>query len=160
MSFLANLSRVIASDEILPTVNKSNTNERATLLMLMVSADLHWRRKEWQAAIDMSARALKTRPKDFHALSILVTSYGHLRQFDAAYPYAKRLLLASPPTWKVIKAFFALVGIFQLFTAKGRESYRRAMLRCDQEAQADRDAQAWAQQLVSARRAANDPIVA
>lgn len=126
--------------------------------MLMLSADLHWRRKEWQSAIDAASRVLDTKPRDFHALSILVTSYGHLKQYDAAHPYAMRLVLASPPSWKAIKAYFVLISLFKLFTANGRASYRRAMLRCDQEAQADRDAQAWAQELLSARGAANDPV--
>jgi hypothetical protein len=91
-------------------------------------------------------------------LSVAVTSYGHLQQFDAAYPYAKRLAVAVPPRWKVIKALITLLTPFKLVTAKGRASYSRVMLRCDQEARADRDALAWAQELISAQRAANDPV--
>lgn len=158
MNLLANLGRVVASAEILPTVDQSIGDERATLLMLMVSADLHWRSKEWQSAIDAASRALEKKPKDFHALSILVTSYGHLQQFDAAYPYAKRLALASPPPWKAIKGLLTLLTLFKLLTVNGRASYRRAMHRCDQEAQADRDALAWAHELISTQRAANDPV--
>jgi hypothetical protein len=126
--------------------------------MLMLSADLHWRRKEWQAAIDAALLVLDKRPKDFHALSVVVTSYGHLEQFDAACPYAKRLALAAPPPWKAIKVFITLLTVFKLVTAKGRASYRRAMRRCDQEAQADRDVLAWAQELISAQKAASGPV--
>jgi hypothetical protein len=158
MSLLANLGRVVASDEILPTVDESIANEPATPLMLMLSADLHWRRKEWQAAIDAALRVLEKGPKDFHALSVVVTSYGHLQQFDAAYPYAKRLVVAVPPPWRTVKFLITLLMVLKLVTAKGRASYNRTMLRCDQEAQADRDALAWAQELISARKAAHDPV--
>jgi len=158
MSLLANLGRVVASDEILPTVDESIANEPATPLMLMLSADLHWRRKEWQAAIDAALRVLEKGPKDFHALSVVVTSYGHLQQFDAAYPYATRLVVAVPPPWRTVKFLITLLMVLKLVTANGRASYNRTMLRCDQETQADRDALAWAQELISARRAAHDPV--
>src|SRR5688500_215375 len=136
MSLLANLGRVVASEEILPTVDESIANEPATTLMLMLSADLHWRRKEWEAAAGAALRVLDRRPKDFHALSVVVTSYGHLQQFDAAFPYAKRLVTAVPPPWRALKAVITLLMAFKLLTAKGRASYSRNMLRCDQEAQA------------------------
>jgi hypothetical protein len=158
VSLLANLSRVLASDEILPTVDESIANEPATPLMLMLSADLHWRRREWQAAIEAASRVLAKRQKDFHALAILVGSYGHLQQFEAAHPYAKRLVLASPPSWRLIKVAIALLTFFRLFTARGRASVRKTMLRCDLEAQSDRDALAWAQELLSAQRAADDAV--
>ena len=160
MSLLTNLGRVVASEEILPSVDESIANEPATSLMLMLSADLHWRRKEWQAAADAALRLLEERPKDFHALSIVATSYGHLQQFDAAYPYAERLALATPPRWKAIKTLIALLTFFKLATAKGRANFRNTMLRCDQEARADRDALAWAQELISTRKAANDAVAA
>ena len=158
MSLLASLGRVVASEEILPTVDESIANDASTTLMLMLSADLRWRRKEWQAAIDAALRVLEKRPKDFHALSVVVTSYGHLQQFDAAYPYARRLTLAAPPPWKAVKALITLLTAFKLVTAKGRASYRRAMLRCDQEAQADHDGLVWAEELISAQRAADDAV--
>jgi hypothetical protein len=158
VSVLANLSRVLASEEILPTVDESIANEPVTPLMLMVSADLHWRRREWQAAIDSASRVLATKPKDFHALAILVGSHGHLQQYEAALPYAKRLLLATPPSWRAIKAAVGVLSFFRLFTAKGRASLHKTMLRCDQEAQSDRDALAWAQELLSAQGAADDAV--
>ena len=158
MSLLANLGRVLASEEILPTVDETIVNEPATTLMLMVSADLHWRRKEWQAAIDMALRILERKPEDFHALSVVVTSYGHLQQFDDAYSYAKRLTAAVPPPWKTVKAVLTLLTLYKLITAKGRVSHRKMMIRCEQEMQADREALAWAQELISAQRAANDPV--
>lgn len=158
MSLLANLGRVLASEEILPTVDESIANEPATTLMLMVSADLHWRRKEWRAAIDMALRILERKPKDFHALSVVATSYGHLQQFDYAYPYAKRLTAAAPPPWDTVKAVLTLLTLYKFVTAKGRASHRRMMTRCDREVQADREALAWAHELISAQRAANDPV--
>ena len=158
MSLLANLGRVLASEEILPTVDKSIAVEPATTLMLMVSADLHWRRKEWQPAIDMALRVLERKPEDFHALSVVVTSYGHLQQFDDAYPYAKRLTTAVPPPWQTVKAVLTLLTLYRLVTAKGRASHRRMLSRCDQEVQADREALTWAQELISAHGAANDPV--
>jgi hypothetical protein len=158
MSLLANLGRVVASEEILPTIDESIAKEPATPLMLMLSADLHWRRKEWQAAIAAAQRVLEEHPKDFHALSVVVTSHGHLQQFDAAYPYAKRLAAAAPPSWKAVKALLTLLTLFKLVTANGRSSHRRAMVRCDQEEKADREALAWAQALISAPRAANDAV--
>jgi hypothetical protein len=148
---------VFASDEILPTVDQSIANG-PTALDLMVSADLHWRRKEWQAAIEAAWRVLYREPKDFHALSIIVTSYGHLQQFDAALPYAKRLLTASPPSWTVIKVVITLLNCFRLFTANGRASHRREMLRCEEEAQVDREALGWAKELLLKQEAANDPV--
>jgi hypothetical protein len=48
--------------------------------------------------------------------------------------------------------------LYKLITAKGRASQRRMMTRCDREVQADREALAWAQELISAHRAANDPV--
>jgi predicted Zn-dependent protease len=158
VSFLANLSRVFISDEILPTVDESIANEPATPVMLMLSADLHWRRREWQAAIEAASRVLDRRPKDFHALAILLGSHGHLQQFESALPYAKRLLLASPPHWRAIKVAVGLLTFFKLCTAKGRTEFRRTMLRCDAEAQSDRDALAWAQELLSAQGAADDAV--
>ncbi len=158
MSLLANLGRVVASEEILPTVDESIANDPASTFMLMLSADLHWRRKEWPAAIDMALRVLEKKPKDFHALSVVVTCYGHLQQFDDAYPYAKRLTAAAPPPWKTVKAILTLLTLFKLTTAKGRAGHRRTMLRCDQEAQADREALTWAQELISAQEAANGPV--
>lgn len=158
MSLLANLGRVLASEEILPTVDESIANEPATTLMLMVSADLHWRRKEWRAAIDMALRILERKPKDFHALSVVATSYGHLQQFDDAYPYAKRLTAAAPPPWDTVKAVLTLLTLYKFVTAKGRASHRRMMTRCNREVQADREALAWAHELISAQRAANDPV--
>ena len=158
MSLLANLSRVVASDEILATVNKSIANEPATTLMLMLSADLHWRRKEFSAATNAALQVLNRRPEDFHALSVVVTSYGHLQQFDAALPFAQRLITATPPSWNAVKVVFTLLMVFKLVTANGRASYRRTILRCDEEARADREALAWAKELISAQRAANDAV--
>jgi hypothetical protein len=158
MSLLANLSRVHASEEILPIVDDGNGKDPATPVMLMVSADLHWRRKEWQAAIEVASRALDTEPNDFHALSIIVTSYGHLKALESAYPYAKRLVVARPPSWTFIKVLFTSITFFKLLTAKGRASRRSWMLRCDQEAQADRDALAWARELIASQEAGSEPI--
>lgn len=158
MSLLANLSRVVASEEILATVDESIAHEPASTLMLMLSADLHWRRKEWQAAANAALQVLDRRPNDFHALSVVVTSYGHLQQFESALPFAERLTKAKPPSWNAVKAAFTLLMAFKLLTAKGRATYRSTILRCDQEAQADREALAWAKELISAQRAANDPL--
>lgn len=80
MGILASWGRVVASESILPTVDESIAEGPATPLMLMLSADLHWRRKEWRAAIDAALRVLDQKPKDFHALSVVVTAYGHLEQ--------------------------------------------------------------------------------
>jgi hypothetical protein len=159
MSVLANLSRVLSSDQILPSIDQSIADEPNSHLMLMVSADLRWRRKEWQAAIDAATSALIKKPNDFHALSILVTSYGHLQNLDAAYPFAKRLILASPPPWKAMKVVVALLTILHLFTVSGRVRFRRGMHRCDQEAQADRDALSWAHALIAAQTAGNESVV-
>jgi hypothetical protein len=158
MSLLANLGRVLASDEILPTVDESIANEPATTVMLMLSADLHWRSREWEAAAGAALRVLERRPKDFHALSVVVSSYGHLQQFDAALPYAKRLVTAVPPPWRAVKVVITFLTAFKLLTAKGRASYGRTMLRCDQEAKSDHDALAWAKELICAQRAADDPV--
>jgi hypothetical protein len=158
MSLLANLSRVVASEEILTTVDESIAHEPGSTLMLMLSADLHWRRKEWQAAASAALQVLDRKPTDFHALSVLVTSYGHLQQFESALPFAERLTKATPPSWKAVKVAFTLLMVFKLVTTKGRASYRRTILRCDEEAQADRAALAWAKELISAPRAVNDPV--
>ena|SRR5688572_21712206 len=159
MSLLANLGRVVASEDILATVDESIAQEPTSTLMLMLSADLHWRRKEWQAAANAALQVLDRSPKDFHALSVLVTSYGHLQQFEPALPFAERLTKATPSSWNAMKAVFTLFMAFKLVTAKGRARYRRTMLRCDQEAQADRDALAWSKELISSQRAANDAVV-
>lgn len=158
MSVLANMARVVGSEDVLPTIDESIANGPPTVLMLMLSADLHWRRKEWQAAIDMALRVLERKPDDFHALSVVATSYGHLEQFEDAYLYAKRLTTAAPPPWKAVKAVLTLLTLFKFVTAKGRGSHKRMMLRCDQEVQADREALAWAQELMHAQKAGNDPV--
>ena len=140
------------------TVDESIAHEPASTLMLMLSADLHWRRKEWQAAANAALQVLDRRPKDFHTLAVLVTSYGHLQQFESALPFAERLTKASPPSWNAVKVAFTLLMAFKLVTTKGRASYRRTLLRCDEEAQGDHAALAWAKELISAQRAANDPV--
>jgi len=157
MSLLSNLSRVIASDGILATVDESIAQEPSTL-MLMLSADLHWRRKEWQAAADAALQVLDRRPEDFHALSVVVTSYGHLQWFEAALPFAQRLTAVKPPSWTLVKMTFTLLMALKLVTSNGRASYRRTIERCDQEALADRDAVQWAKELISAQGADNDPV--
>jgi hypothetical protein len=73
-------------------------------------------------------------------------------------PFAERLTKATPPSWKAVKVAFTLLMVFKLVTTKGRASYRRTILRCDEEAQADRAALAWAKELISAPRAVNDPV--
>ena len=158
MTLFANLGRVVASESVLPDFDKAIANETSSPLMLMFSADLHWRRKEWEAAIEPSLRTLSMRPKDFHALSIVLTSYGHLRQFENAHPYAKKLLLSRPPNWTAVKVMITALTALKLLTANGRASYRKAMRRCDQEAQADRDALAWAKELIASREAAIDSV--
>jgi hypothetical protein len=116
-------------------VDESNAHQPASTVMLMLSADLHWRRKEWQAAANAALQVLDRRPKDFHTLAVLVTSYGHLQQHKTALPFAERLTRAVPPSWNSV------------VTAKGRASYRMTILRCDEEAQGDRAALAWAKEL-------------
>src|SRR5207249_3551629 len=91
---LANLSRVFAPELIRPIIE---SRWHSSLLTSIMSADFHWRRREWNRAIDFASRVLSARPKDFNALSILATSYEHLGQTELAYPLAKRLLRASPP---------------------------------------------------------------
>ena len=158
MSLLANLSRVIASEERFATVDESNAHQPASTVMLMLSADLHWRRKEWQAAANAALQVLDRRPKDFHTLAVLVTSYGHLQQHKTALPFAERLTRAVPPSWNSVKVVFTLLMAFKLVTAKGRASYRMTILRCDEEAQGDRAALAWAKELISAHMTGNDPV--
>jgi hypothetical protein len=123
MQILANLSRVFASQSILPTIDKSLSSGPSNRLMLMVSADLHWRRREWNAAIDIAIRALVSRPNDFHALSIVANSYGHLGQMELAYAYAKSLIHASPPNWMVVKLLCGLLGLVNLIRPSTRERF-------------------------------------
>ena len=157
MTFLANLGRVVASHDILPSVDSANATN-PSVLMLLLSADMHWRQKNWQTAIEAASRVLDRKPRHFHALTIITTSYGHLKQFDTARLYAKQLVLVSLPPWIGIKIALTILTFWKLFTSKGRSSYRRLMQRCDMEAQADRDALTWARELV--REAANDPATA
>jgi tetratricopeptide (TPR) repeat protein len=158
MRILENLGRVMAAESILPTVDRAVDEEPASLLMLMVSADLHWRRKEWDRAITLAKRALEIRPRHSHALSILMNSYGHLGQWDAAYMYAPRLLQARHPNWTIVKLTYALFGVISLLTPKGLERYRRTMQRCEEEARSDRENLRLAQELVSKYGAANDAV--
>jgi len=119
VSLLANLGRVLASDAVLSTLDQANATAPATST-LKLSADLHWRRKEWMAAIEAASRVIYREPKDFHALAILVTSYGHLEQYEAAQVYAKQLVLLRPPSWTATKTVLNLLRFFRLFTADGR----------------------------------------
>jgi len=157
VSLLANLGRVLASDAVLSTLDQANATAPATST-LKLSADLHWRRKEWMAAIEAASRVIYREPKDFHALAILVTSYGHLEQYEAAQVYAKQLVLLRPPSWTATKTVLNLLRFFRLFTADGRAIQRRLILKCDEEAQADRAVLAWAHQLIAPTTitAAND----
>jgi len=152
MKILANLSRVAAaaSKSVLPILESQPPN--SPLLTLIVSADIHQRRQEWNAAIDFASRVLSSRPKDFNALSILVSSYGHLGQTELAYPLAKRLLRATPPNWTTVKL---LCRVLNLIKPRERESARRVLQMCDAEAEADRKILAWSQKLVSKFEATN-----
>ena len=157
MSVVASLGRVLAVHQALPPLDQASLTPPAAST-LMLSADFHWRRKEWQAAIDAASRVINRRSKDFHALAILASSYSHLGQSEAAHLYAKQLVAVHPPSWIGIKVLLTLLRSFRLVTAEGRAIHRGIMRRCDEEAQADRDALAWAQGLISkaTQRPAND----
>ena len=158
MQLLENMGRVMASESILPSVDQAIAQDPPSVLMLMISADLHWRRKEWEQAIGLAKRALEIKPRHFHALSILVNAYGHLEQWDAAYPYARRLLEAKRPNWTVVKIACAVLGFMNLVLPKRRETYRRTMERCDEEARGDRGNLSLAEDLVAKHDAANDAV--
>jgi hypothetical protein len=157
MSVVANLARVLGSDEVWSSVVQTNNTPPATST-LMLSADLHWRRKEWQAAIEAASRVIYREPKDFHALAILVTSHSHLEQFQEANFYARQLVILRPPSWTPVKVLLTLLRSFRLLTAEGRTRHRGIMLKCDEEAHADREILGWARELISkgTRREAND----
>jgi tetratricopeptide (TPR) repeat protein len=158
MPILENLGRVMASESILPTLDQAVSEEPASALMLMLSADLRWRRGEWEKAIALAERVLEHKPRHFHALAIMASSYGHLERWTDAYPYARNLLLAKPPGWFGAKLLYAMMGITNLVTAKGRETYRRTMRRCDEEANCDREHLRFARELVARHEDANGAI--
>ena len=156
MQILANLSRAVASDSILRTLDEYTAKEQCSLLLLRVSADLHWRKREWSLAIDLATRVLSKAPNDFHSLAILSNSYGHIGQMELAYPYAKRLLKSKPPNWAIVKVLSGIVGIFNFISPKKRQRFYYAQRRCDEEAQADRKNVLWAEELIYKYEAAND----
>lgn len=153
---IANLSRVVASESILHSIDAHVSKEQCSLLVLMASADLHWRKCEWSLAIDLATRVLTKTPNDFHALSILASSYAHLGQEQLAYPFAKRLLHAKRPNWTAMKVLCAILGIINLIHPKRRERFYSTQRRCDEEAQSDRKHLLWAQDLILKYEAAND----
>jgi len=158
MPILENLGRVMASESILPTLDQAVSEQPYSPLMLMLAADLHWRRRDWNKAIPLAKRVLEQKPRHFHALAILANSYGHLAQWSDAYPYAQKLLQAKPPTWAGAKLLYAFMGFTKLFTTKGRETYRRTLRRCDEEARCDQDHLRFARDLIARYESANDAI--
>ena len=158
MRILENCGRVLASESILPTLDRAADEQPASLLMIMMSADLHWRRKDWDRAIELAKRALEMKPRHSHALLILMNSHGHLGQWDVAYQYAQRLLHAKPTNWTVVKLVCATLAITNLLTAKGRERYWRTLQRCEEEAKGDRDNLRLAQDLVSKHGAVSGTV--
>jgi hypothetical protein len=156
---MTNLGRVVASQSVLPTIDQSLSRGPSSRVMLMLSADRHWRRGEWNTAIDIATRALVAKPNDFHALSIVASSYGHLGQMELAYLYAKNLVHASPPNWTAVKVLCGFLGLFNLIRPTRRERFYRILQRCDVEAKADRDSLAWARDLISRHDAANNGAV-
>ena len=158
MRIIADLGRVVASESGLPSIDQLAAEPAASPLTLMVAADLHWRRREWDRAIELAKRVLARKPDNFHALSILAGSYGHLGEANAAYPYAKRLVGAKQSNWLAVKLLCAILGVFNFLLPSRRERFYRALRRCDAEATADQDILAWAQELISKHEAENDPI--
>jgi tetratricopeptide (TPR) repeat protein len=122
------------------------TRKRYDLWKAITSADLHWRQRDWDKAIDLADHVLSERPTDFHALAILATSYHYLGKTELAYPVAKRLIQAEPTSWRLLKLGFRVASF--ILRAK-RAEYARLVQRCDAEAAGDRDILAWARDLVS-----------
>lgn len=158
MQILENLGRVGASESILPSVDRVASEQPASPLLLIVSADLHWRRKEWEQAIGLAKRVLELKPRHFHALSILMNSHGHLGQWNDAYLHAQRLMHAKRPNWTLAKLICAIFGVANLIVPTRRQTYHRTLQRCDEEANSDRENLRFAQELVKKHQAANDAV--
>lgn len=149
MGVWANLGRVAASDDVLPILDSQLSGERPSYLILVTSADLHWRKQEWDLAIIASMRALKISRNDFHMLTILATSLVNAGQTAAALPYAKRMLEVKPPNWIAARALAAALRFHMLILPGRKKEFFQTQRRIDREAMSDRDHLMWAQDFVA-----------
>ncbi len=149
MGIWENTARIVASDEVLPIIDPPLLDESPSHLLLATSADLHWRKQEWDHAISSSVLALKVCPNDFHVLTILATSLVRVGQIEAALPYARRMLEVKPPKWAAVKVLGALLGLHHLVSPRRRKNFSRIQRRIDEEAKSDRDHLMWAKDIVA-----------
>lgn len=159
MQLIANLARVFSSERALPDADKLSA-ENYPVLLLRACADLYWRRHEWSRAAEVAMRVLAKKPEDFHALAIVVSSLGHMRDAEAAYPYAVRLIRAKRPNWTAAKIVCAVLCVFKLLSPGGRGRFYRTLQRCEVEAEADDRIVAYAQQLIEDYEAAKGTAAA
>jgi hypothetical protein len=158
MPIAANLARVVATDSSTSILRDFAARNPSVFLGQIALADLQWRKQDWSGALGSAIAALSLRPNDFHALAIVVASYGHLQQYELAYPYAKRLLGVRSPNWAIMKIVCGCLGAANLIRRKKRDSFFRALKRCDLEAQSDRDSLRIARELVSRAEGPNGAI--
>lgn len=158
MGFLADVARVVASEESGSVANDLLSESPNNVTALLMLADLNWRKKDWTRALFYSQEALAIKPRSFQALAIAASCYGYLEESGSAYVYSKRLLRAKRPNWTAVKAAYGLVGLFKLFSDTRRHSFFRTLKKCDAESATDESILNWASELVSRHEAANPNV--
>jgi hypothetical protein len=156
--FIARCARVFASDRFASLYREQLERKPQSLTALLSIADFHWRKREWKEAAGFALRAIWQKPKSFHALSIISTSYAHLGDMESAYRYAKCLSATPLPRWAPVKyALVTVASISALLPRTKPGSIARMRDACDVERAADLKHLAWAKELVAHYESSFEP---